>query len=46
MERIGMTHDAADDFDHPRFLDDERIRRHVLYRITREQWTRSQPESG
>jgi RimJ/RimL family protein N-acetyltransferase len=35
MERIGMTHDPADDFDHPRFLDDDRMRRHVLYRIRR-----------
>ncbi len=34
MERIGMTHDPDDDFDHPRFLGDERLRRHVLYRIT------------
>ena len=32
MERIGMTHDPEDDFDHPR-VDDERIRRHVLYRL-------------
>ena len=34
MERIGMTHDPADDFDHPRFPDDERMRRHVLYRLS------------
>ena len=33
MQRIGMTHDPTDDFDHPRFMDDERLRRHVLYRI-------------
>jgi RimJ/RimL family protein N-acetyltransferase len=32
MERLGMTHDPADDFDHPR-VDDPRIRRHVLYRL-------------
>jgi ribosomal-protein-alanine N-acetyltransferase len=31
MERIGMTRDPADDFDHPRAP--ERLRRHVLYRI-------------
>ena len=31
MERIGMTHDPADDFDHPNVAD-ERLRRHVLYR--------------
>lgn len=42
MERIGLTHDEADDFDHPRFLDDDRLRRHVLYRISREQWLAAQ----
>ena len=34
MERIGMTHDPADDFDHPN-VTDERLRRHVLYRLAR-----------
>lgn len=33
MERIGMTHDAADDFDHPRIPAGHRLRRHVLYRL-------------
>lgn len=32
MERIGMTHSSADDFNHPDAP--ERLRRHVLYRIT------------
>jgi ribosomal-protein-alanine N-acetyltransferase len=32
MERIGMTHDPRDDFDHPN-VDDPRLRRHVLYRL-------------
>lgn len=32
MERIGMTHDPADDFDHP-LLPDWPQRRHVLYRL-------------
>ena len=32
MERIGMTHDPKDDFDHPR-VDDPRLRRHVFYRL-------------
>jgi RimJ/RimL family protein N-acetyltransferase len=31
MERIGMTHDAAGDFDHPRVAAGP-LRRHVLYR--------------
>ena len=33
MERLGMTRDPADDFDHPRLPEGERLRRHVLYRI-------------
>jgi RimJ/RimL family protein N-acetyltransferase len=33
MRRIGMTHDAADDFDHPRLPVGHRLRRHVLYRL-------------
>jgi RimJ/RimL family protein N-acetyltransferase len=32
MRRIGMTHDPADDFDHPS-LPGHRLQRHVLYRI-------------
>jgi RimJ/RimL family protein N-acetyltransferase len=37
MERLGMTHDPADDFDfaHPRLPEDHPLRRHVLYRIRR-----------
>jgi RimJ/RimL family protein N-acetyltransferase len=35
MERIGMTHDAAGDFDHPVLPEGHRLRRHVLYRIAR-----------
>ena len=41
MERIGMTHDAADDFDHPHHLANDRIRRHVLYRLTKDRWAES-----
>ena len=35
MRRIGMTHDEADDFDHPRLPPGHRLRRHVLYRLNR-----------
>jgi ribosomal-protein-alanine N-acetyltransferase len=35
MEKLGMTHDAADDFDHPLLPPGHRLRRHVLYRIQR-----------
>jgi RimJ/RimL family protein N-acetyltransferase len=33
MEKLGMTHDPADDFDHPRLPEGHPLRRHVLYRI-------------
>jgi RimJ/RimL family protein N-acetyltransferase len=32
MERIGMVHDAAADFDHPNLREGHPLRRHVLYR--------------
>jgi|SRR3989344_1840313 RimJ/RimL family protein N-acetyltransferase len=38
MQAIGMQHDPADDFDHPRLALDHPLRHHVLYRISREQW--------
>jgi RimJ/RimL family protein N-acetyltransferase len=38
MERIGMSHDPADDFDHPRLPKGHRLRRHVLYRLSRDAW--------
>jgi ribosomal-protein-alanine N-acetyltransferase len=38
MERLGMTRDAADDFDHPRLPPDSPLRRHVLYRLSRADW--------
>jgi RimJ/RimL family protein N-acetyltransferase len=33
MEKLGMTHDPADDFDHPTLPPGHRLRRHVLYRL-------------
>ena len=38
MERLGMTHAESDDFDHPKLPDGDSLRRHVLYRLRREQW--------
>ncbi len=35
MERLGMSHDEYDDFDHPRLEVGHRLRRHVLYRRRR-----------
>jgi len=33
MERIAMTHDPADDFDHPLLRPGHPLQRHVLYRL-------------
>lgn len=33
MQRLGMHHDPADDFDHPHLPEGHRLRRHVLYRV-------------
>jgi ribosomal-protein-alanine N-acetyltransferase len=38
MERLGMAHDPADDFDHPKLPDGHPLRRHVLYRLPRAGW--------
>jgi RimJ/RimL family protein N-acetyltransferase len=40
MRRIGMTHNPADDFDHPELEDHDPLRRHVLYRMSAEDWSR------
>lgn len=37
MQRIGMV-DAGEDFDHPALPEGHPLRRHCLYRITRERW--------
>jgi len=33
MEKLGMTHDPRDDFDHPELPPGHPLRRHVLYRL-------------
>ena len=38
MEKLGMTHDAADDFDHPGLPPGHPLRRHVLYRLRNGSW--------
>jgi len=35
MEKLGMTHSARDDFDHPLLPEGHPLRRHVLYRLGR-----------
>ena len=43
MERIGMSHDEADDFDHPSLAPGHPLRRHVLYRRRAEQFAAPSP---
>lgn len=38
MEKIGMTHNPADDFEHPSLPEGHPLRPHVLYRLKREEW--------
>jgi RimJ/RimL family protein N-acetyltransferase len=35
MEKLGMSHNPTDEFDHPRLPSGHPLRRHVLYRIKR-----------
>jgi RimJ/RimL family protein N-acetyltransferase len=38
MERIGLHHDPANDFDYSRLPEGHPLRRHVLYRAERSEW--------
>ncbi|MBY4947284.1 GNAT family N-acetyltransferase [Cupriavidus respiraculi] len=38
MERLGMLHDADEDFDHPAVPEGHALRRHVLYRMRKQGW--------
>jgi len=38
MEKIGMKHNSADDFDHPKLGEKSPLRRHVLYRLSKKDW--------
>ncbi len=42
MEKIGLHHSEKDDFDHPKLEEDSPLRRHVLYRITRDNYHANQ----
>ena len=45
MEKLGMTHDPVDDFDHPILPAEHPLRRQVLYRLDRLAWEQSIRES-
>lgn len=38
MERLGMRHHSDLDFDHPRLLEGDPLRRHVTYSVARTTW--------
>ena len=38
MEKLGMTRDPADDFDHPRLPQGHPFQRHILYRLHSSEW--------
>lgn len=38
MEKIGLCHDEQDDFAHPMLDDNSPLTKHVLYRLTRDQY--------
>jgi RimJ/RimL family protein N-acetyltransferase len=40
MEKIGMCRSPGDDFDHPRVQEGHPLRRHVLYRLGRDEFCR------
>ena len=39
MEKLGMTHHPGDIFYHPDLADNDRLRKHALYRMTSERWS-------
>lgn len=42
MEKIGMKRDMSGDFDHPRIEEGSNVRKHLLYRITNQDWKQQQ----
>ena len=42
MQKIGLQHNEADYFDHPKLDDTSPLKRHVLYRLSREKYTQGE----
>jgi RimJ/RimL family protein N-acetyltransferase len=42
MQKIGLQHNEADDFDPPKLDDESPLKRHVLYRLSREKYTQGE----
>ena len=41
MEKIGLHHHEADDFEHPRIVDNSPLKKHVLYRLVRGEYLKN-----
>jgi len=46
MEKLGLRHAPADDFDHPSIAEGHPFRRHVLYRLSRIEWAKHAASTG
>jgi RimJ/RimL family protein N-acetyltransferase len=46
MQRLGMSRDPVDDFEHPTIPLDHHLRPHLLYRISPRQWAARRTEAG
>jgi RimJ/RimL family protein N-acetyltransferase len=46
MEKLGMRHTPADDFEHPRIAEGHPFRPHVLYRLSRADWANQAAGTG
>jgi len=46
MEKVGMTHSPADDFDHPNLPQGHHLQRHVLYRLRRQNIDQFDPKNA
>ena len=42
MEKIGLHHNPKDDFDHPKLQEGHLLRKHVLYRLSLDEWKKLQ----
>ncbi|CAM0117449.1 GNAT family N-acetyltransferase [Rhabdochlamydiaceae symbiont of Dictyostelium giganteum] len=45
MEKIGMVHYEELDFDHPNLPSDHPLKHHVLYKLRKKEWEKSQKQS-
>ena len=41
MQKIGMHHNLADDFNHPKLAIEHKLCRHVLYRLNQDEWQKN-----